>query len=210
LQKINNNKPAYDIRVAPPGELPEIATARHAAYSRFPAYQAGFTQTLLQPDELDLSGDAVVLVARDSADKLLGSVRIVSNLKLKKPLPKFAADAITFPAEYSFVDRFFVTETAPRSVAAALLRAIWEWSLSTGKTGMVAMAGVALAANYKTWGGLLPLTAEPHVVPEDLREPVQVVGALMLDAYELVGKLNPKFQATLTPPHVVEPEGALA
>lgn len=190
--------------VAKPTELPEIALARYAAYSRYSAYQKAFQLSLQQPDATDLGGDAVIFVARGPNHELWGSVRVISSAKLTSPLPQFATEVIPFPGDYTFVDRLFVTEDAPQSIASALLGCVWEWSLASGKSAMVALAGVALARHYKKLGGLLPLTAEPQYVPEDLHEPVHVVGALLPDAWQLVGEINPKFQATLTPPKSVK------
>jgi hypothetical protein len=178
-------------------QLRQVLHLRHKAYSRHD-YTAQLKSELLKPDETDLGGNSTTLVAWCKVEnRLLGTVRIASNLDAPVDLPP---DLPAYPClsdAYAYFDRFAV-ETGPQAelVARALVKAAWLWSRGRGTRWILVLARPAAARRYMRAYGVT-LQGDPAGVsmPGYHHEPYVLLGSPLGAAEARVQCDNPGFGA---------------
>lgn len=189
--------------VASAGEFAQVLALRHLAYSRHAGYHDDFKESLLSPDVQDLSTFSTVFVAVSKTDKrVVGTIRITSSRDVQGLLPAEVPSDVCSQGAFAFIDRFATAPKVSVEVAAALMKSVWLWSQGRDARWMVALANAALARRYRRWGGLdVRAGGQPVFIPEDLTEPIYLVGAEVTTALTQMERRNPQFSAFLKTVH---------
>lgn len=180
--------------------MADVLRLRQAAYSRHD-YKSELKNVMPLPDQQDLCGYSCTLAAVAKEDgRLLGTVRMTSNVDGPVPLPQGLEDAECLKGAYAYIDRFAVVQGAYSPlVPPALIKAMWLWALGRDARWLVALARAPLARRYKRWGGLtLRGSAEGIVMPDYHDEPYFLVGAPLGEAAMRMARDNPGFGIDFT------------
>lgn len=180
----------YQINIATSTDKKEIFLLRSMNYSRMSVYEEEFVGSLEKEDIMDVKYNSVYIIAKEKKSGIMiGSIRVTNLIKSNAPLELELIENIPW-SRFTFVDRLNIR---PGFDSASLHLMVSAWAYAEKSTGaMVALAIKPLCRLYKISAGLNYLSTHPFSRPQDLKEPVYLIGGATAEILDRVkrNKLN--------------------